>query len=201
MLPKEITPALKAEHHTVADYYESASVLFADIVGSTRLFADMAPYELVDWLNEIFSLFDRLVERYGVEKIRTIGDNYMVASGVPSAREDHALTIAHLALDMRDQLSTLPARDGIKIQFRMGINSGPLVAGVIGETKFHYDLWGDTVNTASRMESHGVPGEIQITKATCDLIEKDFLVDARGVIPIKGKGEMATWFLKGRKTH
>ncbi len=125
----------------------------------------------------------------------------MVASGVPSERDDHALAIAHLALDMRDQLSSLPSRNGTKIQFRMGINSGPLVAGVIGKTKFHYDLWGDTVNTASRMESHGIPGEIQITKATHDLIKTDFIADARGVIAIKGKGEMATWFLRGRKLH
>lgn len=200
VLPEEIAPILKAGQKTIADYYPSASVLFADIVGSTPLFSTLEPAEAVDWLNEIFSMFDRLVEKYSLEKIRTIGDNYMVASGVPVPRSDHAQVIALLALDMIQQLKELPARDGKRIEFRLGINSGPLVAGVIGTAKFHYDLWGDTVNIASRMESHGEAGKVHITEATYKLLAEDFECVSRGKIPIKGKGEMETWFLVAKKS-
>ena len=200
VLPKEIAPILKAGERTIAEYYESASVLFADIVGSTPLFAELQPAEAVDWLNETFSLFDRLVEKSGLEKIRTIGDNYMVASGVPTPRPDHAQAIADLALEMIRELGMLPGRQGRQIEFRVGINSGPLVAGVIGTTKFHYDLWGDTVNIASRMESHGVPGKVHIAEGTYRLLEDEFECVPRGRVPIKGKGEMATWYLVGRKS-
>jgi guanylate cyclase len=200
VLPKEIAPILKGSDKTIADYYESASVLFADIVGSTPLFSEMEPAEAVDWLNEIFTMFDRLVEGCGLEKIRTIGDNYMVASGVPTHRPDHAQAIAQLALDMIEQLKQVPARKGKRIEFRVGINSGPLVAGVIGQTKFHYDLWGDTVNIASRMESHGEAGRVHITQATYEMIKDKFECVPRGSIPIKGKEAMETWFLAGRKT-
>lgn len=197
VLPKEIASVLKAGDRTIADYFDSASVLFADIVGSTPLFAEMGPKEIVDWLNEIFSMFDGLVEGYGLEKIRTIGDNYMVASGVPKPRPDHADAISLLALDMLRGLEEVPPRNGNKVNFRIGINSGPVVAGVIGKTKFHYDLWGDTVNTASRMESHGDPGRIQITGETYQLLKGKFVCEPRGSVLIKGKGEMATWFLLG----
>jgi adenylate cyclase len=195
VLPKKIAPILKANGQTIADYYESASVLFADIVGSTPLFADMEPAEAVDWLNEIFSMFDELVDKYQLEKIRTIGDNYMVASGVPTTRPDHAQALVHLALDMLAGLERLPARNGKRINFRLGINSGPLVAGVIGKTKFHYDLWGDAVNTASRMESHGEAGQVHITQATFELLQDEFECVSRGTIDIKGKGEMTTYFV------
>ncbi|MEZ4770386.1 MAG: adenylate/guanylate cyclase domain-containing protein [Caldilineales bacterium] len=199
VLPKEIAPRLKADHQTIADHYDSASVLFADIVGSTPLFAELEPAEAVDWLNEVFSMFDRLAEKYGVEKIRTIGDNYMVASGVPVSRPDHAQAIAQLALDMIDGLRQLPARNGRRMEFRVGINSGPMVAGVIGKTKFHYDLWGDTVNVASRMESHGEVGRIQLTEATYQYLKDEFVCTPRGEISVKGRGAMKTWFLVGRK--
>jgi adenylate cyclase len=197
VLPKEIAPTLKANQGTIADHYDQASVLFADIVGSTPLFAQLAPTEAVDWLNEIFSMFDQLVEKYGLEKIRTIGDNYMVASGVPVPRPDHAQVLGHLALDMLDGLQKIPARNGKRLAFRIGINSGPLVAGVIGRSKFHYDVWGDTVNIASRMESQGEAGRAQITRVTYELLKDEFICEPRGSLAIKGRGEMETWFLAG----
>jgi guanylate cyclase len=199
VLPKEIAPILKTNKDTIAEHFEAASVLFADIVGSTPLFATLEPTEAVDWLNEIFSMFDQLVEKYGLEKIRTIGDNYMVAAGVPTPRADHAQALAHLALDMLQGLDQIPPRHAKRLAFRIGMNSGPMVGGVIGKTKFHYDVWGDTVNIASRMESHGEVGKVQLTKNTLALLEDDFICLPRGKIPIKGKGEMETWFLTARK--
>ena len=199
VLPKEVAPRLKQGGQTIAEHFDSASVLFADIVGSTTLFADMEPREIVDWLNEVFSAFDVLLDKYGLEKIRTIGDSYMVAAGVPSPRPDHARALALMALEMCEQLQQMPARNGRRIAFRMGMNSGPMVGGVIGKTKFHYDLWGDTVNTASRMESHGEAGKIQVTQQTYDLLRGEFDFEPRGLIPIKGKGELQTWFLLGRR--
>ena len=199
VLPKEVAPRLKQSGQTIAEHFDSASVLFADIVGSTMLFADMEPREIVDWLNEVFSAFDVLLDKYGLEKIRTIGDSYMVAAGVPSPRPDHARALALMALEMCEQLQQMPARNGRRIAFRMGMNSGPMVGGVIGKTKFHYDLWGDTVNTASRMESHGEAGKIQVTQQTYDLLRGEFDFEPRGLIPIKGKGELQTWFLLGRR--
>lgn len=197
VLPAEIAPALKTGNKTIADRFQEASILFADIVGFTQLSARMAPEEMVDLLNQIFSHFDSLVEKYGLEKIRTIGDNYMVASGVPRPRPDHAQAIARLALDIRDYIEALPLQNSHKIQFRVGINSGTVVAGVIGRHRFHYDLWGDPVNTASRMESHGVPGQIQMTSMTRELIKSEFVTKSRGMIDIKGIGKMETWFLTG----
>ncbi|HZD56942.1 MAG TPA: adenylate/guanylate cyclase domain-containing protein [Anaerolineales bacterium] len=199
VLPKEIAPILKEKNGTIADHFESASVLFADIVGFTPLSTEMSPEEMVDLLNEIFSNFDVLVDKYRLEKIRTIGDNYMVACGVPVPRSDHAQALARAALEMMDFVSHHPACLSRGVQFRLGINSGPLVAGVIGRQKFHYDIWGDTVNTASRMESNGLPGKIQITAATYALIQGQFICVRRGKVPIKGKGEMETWFLEGMK--
>jgi guanylate cyclase len=196
VLPREIAPILKESDRTIADHYDSASVLFADIVGSTPLFATMEPEEAVDWLNEVFSAFDGLVEDCGLEKIRTIGDNYMVAAGVPTRRPDHANALARLALDMISAAQDVSKLNGQRIEFRIGINSGPLVAGVIGTTKFHYDVWGDTVNVASRMESHGKPGRVHITESTYALIKDDFVCESRGPIEVKGKGEMETWFVK-----
>lgn len=199
VLPAEIAPILKDSDETIAESFDSASVLFADIVGSTPLFATLSPEEAVDWLNEVFVMFDRLVEHHGLEKIRTIGDNYMVASGVPTPRADHAEAIALLALDMLRGLTQIPARDGKRIEFRIGINSGPMVGGVIGRTKFHYDLWGDAVNVASRMESHGEVGRVQIGRATYELLGDEFICEPRGTIQVKGKGEMECWFLNDHR--
>ena len=199
VLPKSVAAILKNEQRTIAEHYDAASVLFADIVGFTPLSEELEPEQMVEALNEVFSYFDDLCAEHGVEKIRTIGDNYMAASGVPRRRDDHALAIARLALDMRAFEPSGANVGPERMVFRFGINSGPLVAGVIGNTKFQYDIWGDTVNTASRMESHGVPGEIQITEATYDLIKDDFVCATRSTVDIKGKGAMMTWFLEGAR--
>jgi guanylate cyclase len=199
ILPKDIAAILKNENRTIADSFEGASILFADKVGFTPLTAAMRPAEMLALLNEVFSRFDDLVDKYGAEKIRTIGDSYMVASGVPRARPDHAQALAGMALDMRDYILTDPTCRERQLNFRIGLNSGPVVAGVIGRKKFIYDLWGDAVNTASRMESHGEPGQIQITRDTYELIHADFICQPRGTMTVKGKGEMETWFLVSRR--
>ncbi len=198
VLPKEIANILKDNDQTIAEHFDWASILFADMVGFTPLSAAMSPVEMVDLLNEVFTYFDSLAEKYGVEKIRTIGDSYMVAAGVPRPRPDHAQALAHMALDMCAYIDRLS--DTHKgLSFRIGINSGPVVAGVIGRKKFQYDLWGDAVNTASRMESHGTAGKIQITQTTYELLKDEFVCEPRGTIPVKGKGEMATWYLLGHQ--
>ena len=198
VLPKEIVPILKGNDTTVADQFESVSVLFADVVGFTSLSARLPPREMVDLLNEVFSFFDTLADKYGLEKIRTIGDNYMIASGVPVPRADHAHALAGMALEKMSHVGQHRSDHDVKLQFRLGMNAGPAVAGVIGRRKFHYDLWGDAVNIASRMESHGVPGKIQIARPTYDLIKDDFVCVPRGLVEVKGKGRMETWFLEGR---
>ncbi len=197
VLPKDIAALLKDGSRTIADHFDAVSILFADVVGFTTLTAKMAPGEMVGLLNEFFSYFDSLVEKYGLEKIRTIGDNYMVAAGVPRPRNDHADALARMALEMIEYCSSRATVADVPLQFRIGMNSGPTVAGVIGHKKFQYDLWGDAVNTASRMESHGVPGKIQVTRETYDLIKDDFVFTARGAADVKGKGNMETWFLDG----
>jgi adenylate cyclase len=199
ILPAEIAARLRQGETTIADSYDSATVLFADIVNFTPLSVELEPRAMLRLLDEIFSRFDDLVERHGLEKIRTIGDNYMAVSGVPRRRPDHAHAMARMALDLRDYIATLPALDGRRIEFRVGMNSGPLVAGVIGRRKFVYDLWGDPVNTAARMESNGLPGRIQISRATYELIKDDFVCVPRGTIAVKGKGEMETWYLEARR--
>ena len=202
ILPKEIAAILRAAPRTIADRYEGASVLFADVVDFTPMSAQMTPTAMVEMLDEVFSAFDLLVEKHGVEKIKTIGDCYMAAAGVPRPREDHALALARLALEMQDTVRTRTF-GGCRLVFRIGINSGPVVAGVIGRKKFIYDLWGDAVNTASRMESHGRAGAIQITRATYDLISREFLCEPRGTVRVKGKGEMEVWHVlaRGRSNH
>jgi adenylate cyclase len=195
ILPKEIAAILKDGNRTIADQFEGASILFADLVGFTPLTAKMAPIEMVNLLNEIFSHFDELVEKYDLEKIRTIGDSYMVASGAPRVRQDHAHAMVKMALEMREYILKLPPVEDKPIEFRIGINSGPIVGGVIGRKKFVYDLWGDAVNVASRMESHGLANQIQITQATYHIIQEDFVCTPRGKIDIKGRGEMETWFV------
>jgi adenylate cyclase len=199
ILPREIAAILKNESRTIADHYDEASVLFADMVGFTPLSAELAPVEMVELLNEIFSYFDSLLDIYGVEKIRTIGDSYMVASGVPRGRPDHAQALARMALEMRQYISTHTFRDGRQVAFRIGINSGSMVAGVIGRRKFVYDVWGDAVNVASRMESHGMGGAIQITKNTYNLIKDEFECQPRGTVNVKGKGEMEVWLVVSEK--
>lgn len=198
ILPAEIATILKQENRVIADQYEGASVLFADVVGFTPMSAQMTAVEVVELLNEIFSHFDELVDRYGLEKIKTIGDCYMVASGIPSPRPDHAHALVSMALDIRNLVETSMFGGGRRLKFRIGINSGPVVAGVIGRKKFIYDLWGDAVNTASRMESHGVGGAIQITRSTYELIKNEFDCLSMSPVLVKGKGEMEVWHVRGR---
>ncbi|MEG4206160.1 adenylate/guanylate cyclase domain-containing protein [Microcoleus sp. Pol7_A1] len=199
ILPKPIAERLKAEQTTIADSFAEVSVLFADIVGFTELSARMSPTELVKRLNVIFSHFDQLAEKYGVEKIKTIGDAYMVVGGLPTPRHDHAEAIAQMALGMQAQIAKLSAETGEKLAIRVGINSGPVVAGVIGVSKFTYDLWGDTVNVAARMEATGFAGSIQVTDVTYKLLKNKYLFERRGVIPVKGKGDMMTYWLLQNK--
>jgi len=199
ILPKEIAAILKNQSRTIADHYEEASVLFADMVGFTPLSAQLPPVEMVELLNEVFSFFDSLLDKYGVEKIRTIGDSYMVASGVPRGRPDHAQALARMALDMRDYISTHTFRNGQRVSFRIGINSGSMIAGVIGRRKFVYDVWGDAVNIASRMESHGLGNAVQITQTTYELIKNEFVCEPRGTVIVKGKGEMEVWLVMSSK--
>lgn len=199
ILPSEIAQVLKNENRTIADQIEQASILFADVVNFTPMSASMTPTELVELLNEVYSHFDTLVEKYDLEKIKTIGDCYMVAAGVPRRRADHAIVIVQLAMDIRDYVNQHEFH-GRQLKFRIGINSGSVVAGVIGKKKFAYDLWGDTVNTASRMESHGSGGLIQITEDTYNLIENDFKCESRGKVNVKGKGEISVWYVIDKLT-
>ena len=199
ILPEEIANRLKRGDSTIADTFANATVLFADIVGFTKLSAQVSPTQLVSLLNEIFSTFDQLAERHGLEKIKTIGDAYMVVGGLPTPRSDHANAIAEMALDMLDAISDFSNTHNQDFSIRIGINSGPVVAGVIGIKKFIYDLWGDTVNTASRMESHGKPGCIQVTSTTYQLLQEKYIFESRGAIEVKGKGLMNTYLLQCRK--
>jgi guanylate cyclase len=199
ILPSAIAERLKAAAQPIADQFSAASIVFADVVDFTPLARRLPPAETVGILDGLFSRFDALVERHGLEKIKTIGDCYMAAAGVPNADPEHAAKAARLALDMRDELAGSTSTGLPKLELRIGINSGPVVAGVIGTKRFLYDLWGDAVNTASRMESHGTPGEIQITRATFELLNDEFICKRRGTIDVKGKGEMETWYLIGRR--
>jgi guanylate cyclase len=195
ILPKEIALILKNESRTIADHYDAASVMFADMVGFTPLTAELPPAEMVELLNEVFSFFDSLLDKHGVEKIRTIGDNYMVASGVPRKRHDHAQALTRMALEMRDYLAANSFGSGRRVSFRIGINSGSMIAGVIGRRKFVYDVWGDAVNLASRMESHGLGGVVQVSQATYELIRNEFRCERRGTVNVKGRGDMDVWLV------
>lgn len=200
ILPPAIAARLKTgKEAVIADSYDDASILFADMAGFTARAADTLPVKLVLFLNDLFSAFDQLVERYGLEKIKTTGDAYMVVSGVPEPRPGHAEAIARLALDMRAAVIAIAASSGRSLSIRIGISSGPVVAGVVGTKKFFYDVWGDTVNVASRMESTGAPGKIQISEAAYARLAGKFELEPRGEIEIKGKGKMKTWFLAGPK--
>ena len=198
VLPEPIAVRLKRGEEVIADHHDDISVLFADLAGFTVRSAQETPAATVAVLNEVFSVFDELVRRYRLEKIRTIGDSYMVASGVPLARPDHAHAICAMALDMRSEVARLNATNGWDLSFRIGINSGPAVAGIVGREKFHYDLWGDTVNVASRMESHGLPDQIQVTEQVYERTKDSFKFEPRGVIEVKGKGPTITFLLVGR---
>jgi guanylate cyclase len=198
ILPSPIAERLKAEDGIIADDFAAASVLFADVVGFTPMTSDMTSAEVVGMLDEVFSEIDRLVDERGLEKIKTIGDEYMVAAGVPEPREDHAEVLCDLALALRDMADTMTF-SGRRISFRTGINSGAVVAGIIGVKKFSYDLWGDAVNVASRMETSSLPGEIQITATTLGLVSDVFLCEPKGMIDVKGKGEMDVWLLISRR--
>lgn len=198
ILPKPIADRLKQNPQSIADSFADVTVLFADLVNFTGLSEQISPTELVVRLNRIFSAFDVLAEKHGLEKIKTIGDAYMVVGGLPMPRPDHAEAIADMALDMLSEIIRFNEELNESFNIRIGINTGPVVAGVIGIKKFIYDLWGDTVNTAARMESHGVPGCIQVTEETYTRLQHQYLLEQRGLIPVKGKGEMMTYFLLGR---
>ena len=199
VLPAPIAARLKQGQGIIAEQFDEVTVLFADIVDFTTIAARVTPTELVGVLNEIFSLFDQLAEQHELEKIKTIGDAYMVVGGLPVARVDHAEAVADMALDMRRAMAQFNAEHGELFTMRIGISSGPAVAGVIGTTKFAYDLWGDTVNTASRMEAHGLPGHIQVSAATYKRLRKMYGFTPRGLVDVKGKGAIRTYLLDRKK--
>jgi class 3 adenylate cyclase/CheY-like chemotaxis protein len=195
ILPQPIAMRMKANEYLIADSVENCSILFADIVGFTPLSQALGPKKIVEILNRIFTEFDDFCENLGVEKIKTIGDNYMVACGVPNADDQHAIKTVSMAVKMLQFIESLPPIEGHKISMRIGIHSGPTVAGVIGKKKFVYDLWGDAVNTAGRMESHGVAGKIHVSSTTYELTHEFFEFESRGKREIKGKGSMETFLL------
>jgi adenylate cyclase len=195
ILPAAIVSRLKKNKKTIADGFTNVSVLFLDIVGFTALSSTKTPEELVDVLNEIFIIFDDLAEKYNLEKIKTIGDSYMVAAGVPKTNENDAERIVHFALELTPSLESFNSKSGNSLKIRVGINSGPVVAGVIGKKKFIYDLWGDAVNIASRMESHGVVGKVQVSESTYNLVTDKFNFTKREKINVKGKGMMQTYIV------
>ncbi len=195
VLPGPIADRLKTGESLIVDRFDAVSVLFADIVGFTAVASRTSPEELVTMLNELFSSFDRLAEKHGLEKIKTIGDAYMVVAGIPQPVADHAVAITHMAIDMTAAIADYSKRAGMDLKLRVGVHTGSVVAGVIGTKKFIYDLWGDTVNTASRMESTGVPGRIQVSEATYELLRDLFDFEQRGPIEVKGKGQMSVYLL------
>ncbi len=198
ILPQSIAERLKDNPTTIADSFKEATVLFSDLVNFTQLSEKMSAQDLVTLLNEIFTAFDEMTEQYHLEKIKTIGDAYMVVSGIPQENSDHAKMIAQLALQMHKYIRDFNSKRNQSINIRTGIHSGPVVAGIIGKKKFIYDLWGDTVNIASRMESHSIPGHIQVTESTYKLLQNDFHFEERGDIEIKGKGKLKTYFLTSK---
>jgi class 3 adenylate cyclase len=199
ILPKPIADRLKKGARTIADHFPDVTVLFSDLVGFTKLSTHITASELVEKLNEIFLAFDMLAESHGLEKIKTIGDAYMLVGGLPMPRADHVEAVADMAIDMVKAIKRLNIGNNNNFQIRVGIHTGPVVAGVIGKNKFNYDLWGDTVNTASRMESQGISGSIQISETTYQRIKDKFIFEQRGPIEVKGKGEMVTYLLKERR--
>lgn len=198
ILPVSIADQLKSNPKHIADKFEKATILFADIVDFTALSEKLSPEELTSLLNQIFSRFDRLADKYGLEKIKTIGDAYMVAGGIPIKKENHAEAIMEMAIEIQSELEQFNLENNQLITIRVGIHTGPVVAGVIGTKKFSYDVWGDTVNTASRMESHGVSGQTQVSQQVYELLKEKYQFTERGNIDIKGKGQLKAYLLKGR---
>jgi class 3 adenylate cyclase len=198
VLPASVAARLKDSDEPIADGFDEATVLFADLVGFTPLAGALPPADTVALLDRIFAGWDGLADRHGVEKIKTIGDAYMVAAGIPAPRKDHAEAIADLALEMGAAAKRCAGETGMSLEVRIGIDSGPVVAGVIGRARFSYDLWGDAVNTASRMESHGLPGAIQVTERVQERLRDRYELRSRGTIEVKGKGPMTTYLLTGR---
>ena len=199
MLPVSIAQRLKVKQHVIADDFSDASVLFADLVGFTSLAARQGATETVTMLNSIFSAFDEAVAARGLEKIKTIGDAYMAAAGLPTPRPDHVEQLLGLGLDLLDILRRHNAATGSDLRLRIGVCSGPLIAGVIGSQKLSYDIWGDTVNVASRMESTGIPGRIQVTETVVEAASGAYSFEERGLVEIKGRGEMRTFLVSS--TH
>ncbi len=199
ILPAPIAERLKSNPGSIADSFSEATILFVDIVGFTKLSETMTPEGLVDLLNKVFSEIDDLTEKYNLEKIKTIGDAYMVVAGAPERRPDHAEAIAAMSLEIKESFAKLNKAGHHSLDFRIGIHSGPVVAGVIGKKKFSYDMWGDSVNTAARMESHGIPGEIHVSAVVRDLLQDKFQFAECGLVDIKGKGKLLTYLLKGRR--
>jgi class 3 adenylate cyclase len=198
VLPAPIAARLEEQQDVIADGFPEVTVLFADLVDFTRRSQPSSPQQVVQVLDELFTAFDQLTRRHGLEKIKTIGDAYMVAGGLPTPRPDHAQAVADLALAMQMEVPRRADPNGRPLQVRIGIDTGPVVAGVIGTDKFSYDLWGDTVNTASRMESTGVAGCIQVTDRAYQRLRDSYRFQRRGLVAVKGKGELVTWFLVGR---
>ena len=196
ILPGSIAARLKESPETIADGYNEVTVLFADIVDFTGISSNADPVEVVGLLNNVFSEFDELAEKYGLEKIKTIGDAYMVAAGLPESRDDHTEAIVKFAIDMLDALDHYEGFSGDPIRLRVGLNTGPVVAGVIGRQKFIYDLWGDAVNVASRMESNGLANQIQVTAAVKEKLDSRYTFVEREPIMVKGKGKMVTYLLE-----
>jgi class 3 adenylate cyclase len=206
ILPASIADRLRRGEVVIADRFDEMTVLFADVVGFTQLSLELSPVEIVETLNAVFSAFDRLADRHGLEKIKTIGDAYMVVGGLiddapalpgRAAGGDHVQRVAEMGLEMLAEAGRLSHAAGRPLQFRVGMHTGPAVAGVIGIKKFIYDVWGDTVNTASRMESHGVPGRIQVTEATYQRLRDTFAFESRGLVDVKGKGPLPAYLLVG----
>jgi len=198
VLPSPIAERLKQDTSVIAESYNEVTILFADLVGFTKLASQIAPTELVNLLNQLFSKFDELSEKHGLEKIKTIGDAYMVVGGLPTPGSDRAAAVAQMALDMQEVIAQMSITQNFP-EIRIGINTGSVVAGVIGVKKFIYDLWGDAVNIASRMESSGAAGKIQVTDTTYELLKHQYRFEQRGPVLVKGRGEMITYWLLGKK--
>ena len=201
ILPAPIAKRLKDNDMRIADHYDSVTVMFADLINFTQMSEKMTPNQLIELLSQVFVRFDELAEKYQVEKIKTIGDSYMVISGAPIVCDDHAERIANMALEMHAVLKEVSQANGVNLNMRIGINTGPVVAGVIGSAKFSYDLWGDTVNMASRMESTGLLGEIQVSEETQRLLNKNYEFTARKGVEVKGKGILDTFILRHQRNN